>query len=266
MFKTNYDKMRNAIEATPERVLSVCRLLAHAGMTREEISDMMTIGVPNAHDQLRYTINVALEELFMIGVEDGKLVLTVDPAVLATPTAFRRYVSSKVFAQKDTTFHLFTKWLIRQNEDIFAMKTWDSMAKACGSDVPELADVGENDVLGWRFWAAFLGIGYLSGTMIIPNMKVRLEDLLATSFAEKFKYDEEILATDFLIWLGREMPEVDMGERLPLALSAGLRTLQDLGLIHMESWADSNRMMLYYVDGDPVNHFTHITVKEAIKG
>ena len=48
----------------------------------------------------------------------------------------------------------------------------------------ELAALNENAVLGWRFWAAFLGLGYLSGTMIIPNMKLRLEDILATTYTE----------------------------------------------------------------------------------
>ena len=50
----------------------------------------------------------------------------------------------------------------------------------------------------------------------------------------------------------------------PLALSAGLRTLHELGLIKLEMWSDSTPIMLYYVDGDPINGFTHISVKEAI--
>ena len=70
------------------------------------------------------------------------------------------------------------------------------MAKTCGSEVQELATLNENAVLGWRFWAAFLGLGYLSGTMIIPNMKLRLEDVLATTYTEKLKYNETILAQE----------------------------------------------------------------------
>ena len=43
MFKVNPDGMR--MEPTPERVLSVCRLVAHKSMTREEIRKAMTLGV-----------------------------------------------------------------------------------------------------------------------------------------------------------------------------------------------------------------------------
>ena len=100
--------------------------------------------------------------------------------------------------------------------------------------------------------------------MIIPNMKLRLEDVLATTYTEKFKFNETVLAQDFIHWLSAKLPEIDFGDRLPLALSAGLRTLHELGLIELKTWSDSTPIMLYRVDGEPINIFTHISVKEAI--
>lgn len=264
MFKANPDGMR--MEPTPERVLSVCRLVAHKSMTREEIRRAMMLGVNDEHelDQINKSINVALEELSIIKAEADKLVLTVEPDIISSAVTFRRFVSKRVFADKDTTFHMFTKWVISQNERIFTMRTWEGMAATCKSESKELSALNENAVLGWRFWAAFLGIGYLSGTMIIPNMKLRLEDVLATSYAEKFKFNETIMAQDFILWLSTKMPEVEFGDKLPLALSAGFRTLHELGLIELKTWSDSTPTMLYHVDGDPINSFTHILVKEAI--
>lgn len=264
MFKTNPDSMR--MEPTPERVLSVCRLIAHNSMTREEVRRVMTLGNNNEKelDQINKSINVALEELGILKAKDDQLVLAVDPAVIESTTSFRRYVSSKVFLRKDTTFYIFSKWLVAQNERIFSLKSWEGMAKICGSEIGELSALNENAVLGWRFWASFLGLGYLSGTMIIPNMMVRLKDILATDFPRRFKYDESILSYEFITWLSSRMPEADMSQKLPLALSAGLRTLHELGMIKLETWRDSDRVMLYYVDGDPINDFSHITVREAI--
>ena len=57
--------------------------------------------------------------------------------------------------------------------------------------------------------------------------------------------------------------EVDMTGKLPLALSAALRTLHELHIIELATWQDGEKIMLYFVDGDPINDFTHITVKEA---
>lgn len=265
MFKVNPDGMR--MEPTPERVLSVCRLIAHESMTRNEVRKAMTLGINDEKefDQINKSINVALEELSLIKAEADKLVLAVNPGVIASPAAFRRYVSARVFSAKNTTFYIFTKWIIAQNEQIFLLKSWEGLAKTCASEVTELAALNENAVLGWRFWAAFLGLGYLSGTMIIPNMKLRLEDILAATYAEKFKYNETILAQDFMLWLSTKIPEVEIGNKLPLALSAGLRTLHEIGFIKLETWSDSTPIMLYHVDGDPVNGFTHISVKEAIR-
>lgn len=265
MFKANPDGMR--MEPTPERVLSVCRLVAHESMTRDDVRRDMTLGSSDEKeaDQIAKSIHVALEELSLIRSQADKLVLAVNPAVIASPAAFRRYVSSRVFFAKDTTFYMFTKWLISQNERIFGLKTWEALAKTCGSEVKELSALKDNAVLGWRFWAAFLGIGYLSGTMIIPNMKLRLQDILAAAYTEKFRYNETVLAQDFMRWLGPKIPEAEINGPLPLALSAGLRTLHEVGLIRLETWSDSVPVMLYYVDGDPVNSFTHISVKEAIR-
>lgn len=264
MFKVNPDGMR--MEPTPERVLSVCRLIAHKSMTRDEVRRAMTLGVNDDKgiDQIDKSINVALGELSIIKAEADNLVLAVDPNVLASTTAFRRYVSARVFSAKNTTFHMFTKWIISQNERIFSLRSWEGMSATCRGEVKELSELNENSVLGWRFWAAFLGLGYLSGTMIIPNMKLRLEDVLATTYTEKFKFNETILAQDFILWLSAKISEVDIGDKLPLALSAGLRTLHELGFIELKTWSDSTPIMLYRVDGDPINSFTHISVREVI--
>ena len=124
MFKVNPDGMR--MEPTPERVLSVCRLIAHESMTRDEVRKAMTLGVNDEKelDQINKSINVALEELSLIKAEADNLVLAVDPGVIASPAAFRRYVSARVFSAKDTTFQMFTKWLIAQNERILSLKSW----------------------------------------------------------------------------------------------------------------------------------------------
>ena len=264
MFKQNPDGMR--MEPTPERVLSICRLIAQKSITHDELRRAMTLGQNGDKeiDQINKSLAVALEELNILRKKDNLIELAVDPEVVSSPQSFRRYIGNTVLLNKGTTFHMFTKWIISQNEDIFALKTWETMAKICGSQVPELSNMSENAALGWRFWASFLGFGYLSGTMIIPNMKIRIEDVLATVFADKFNYNEAIRATDFITWISTKMPEVDMSGKLPLAFSAGLRTLHELGIIKLETWRDSNRVFLYPVDGDPINDFSHITVREEV--
>lgn len=264
MFKKNPDGMR--MEPTPERVLSVCRMVARKKISREELREVLTLGKDGEKelDQIDKSITLALDEISAIKKKDNFFELAVSEDVIASPEAFRKFVSAKVFSRKDTTFTMFTKWLVSQNDKIFALKNWEIIAKTCAAEIQELSSLDENAVLGWRFWASFLGVGYLSRTMILPNMKIRLQDILANNYSQSFKYGETVRATDFITWLSSKMPEADLTGTLPLAVSAGLRSLDELHLIKLEAWRDSNRIKLFLVDSYPLNDFSHITVSEEV--
>lgn len=264
MFKTHPDSMR--MEPTPERVYAVCKLIASQSMSKDDVRKYMSLGEPSStnYGEIMSSITVAVEELGVLTSKDNLLVLNVPISIIETPTAFRRYVNSKVFGQKDSTFVLFCKWYIAQNERIFILDTWEVKANTAKDELHELAGLNENAALGWRFWAAFLGIGYLSGTSLIPNMKIRLQDVMVSSFSKAFQYNEPVQANAFVEWISAMFPEIELTSPLPLAISAGLRTLHELGLIELESRRDTERTKLYFVDGDMLNDFSHITVKEAI--
>ena len=264
MFKSNPDSMR--MEPTPERVLAVCRTVAQESISREDLRNLLTLGLAGDKevDEINKSIAVAQDELGLIQQKDNKLVFVGPQSAIDTTKAFRQYVSSMVFSRKDSTFVMFTRWLIAKNDSLFAMQKWENMAEACSKEVSELSAVNENSVLGWRFWAAFLGLGYLNGTMILPNLKTRIQDILATSYDKSFRYGDTVRATDFILWLSNKLPEADLSGKLPLAVSAGLRTLHELGFIKLETWQDSNRVMLFYVDGERINEFSHITVWEEV--
>ena len=261
MFKNHPDPMR--MEPTPERVLAVCKMVAKQPMSKDDLTKTMTLGTDNP--DVAASISVALEELHAIDQIDGTLTLAVSSEVLATPVSFRRFVSSIVFKNSETSFFRFTKWLISQNERIFSLGKWEVLATTARSESNLLEGLNENAVLGWRFWAAYLGVGYLCGSILIPNMTIRIQDVLATSFPNIFSYDNPIRAQDFLSWVAAEIPEVDYTQgSLPLAFSAGLRTLHELKLIELQTQRDTDFMRLYHVDGDANNSFSHIVVREVI--
>ena len=261
MFKNHPDPMR--MEPTPERVLAVCKMIEKQPMPKEDLVQTMTLGGENP--DVNASIAVALEELHVIDQIDGKLKLVVPGAVLESPTAFRKYVSAKVFQNQASTFFRFSKWFIEQNERIFALGKWEVLATTARSESSALEGMNENAVLGWRFWAAFLGLGYLSGTILISNMKTRIQDVLSNEFSKQFVFDQAIRAEEFLDWIAPKIPEVDCRkENLPLAFSAGLRTLNALGQVELQVQRDTDVVRLYNVDGDPNNAFSHIIVREVV--
>ena len=261
MFKNHPDPMR--MEPTPERVLAVCKMIEKQPMPKEELIQTMTLGGDNP--DVNASVSVALEELHIIDQIDGMLKLIAPGPVLESPSAFRRYVSAKVFQNKDSTFFRFSRWLIEQNERIFALGKWEVLATTARSESSALQGMNENAVLGWRFWAAFLGLGYLSGTILIPNMKTRIQDVLSSEFSEQFDFGQPIRAEEFIGWIASRIPEVDYRkDYLPLAFSAGLRTLNALRLIELQVQRDTDVIRLYNVDGDPNNAFSHIIVREEV--
>ena len=266
MFKTHPDSMR--MESTPERVFAVGRAVAYRGMTDAELLEAMSLGRPgeSVGNEIRLSIAVARDELGLIALKDERYVFTAPEEAAASPDAFRRFVSGRAFANPDSTFVQFTRWYIAQNEGILWDK-WEVNAKSAARAVSALRGLDENAVLGWRFWAAFLGLGYLDGPTLLPNMKTRLHDVLSADFAETFSYGEAVSVTEFRPWLASRLPEADLSDvsaPWPLALSAGLRTLRDLDLIQLEARRDANRLPLY-PDGDPLTDFSHITVQKEVR-
>ena len=267
MFYDNPDPMRP--EPTPERVLAVCRLIARNPMTKERLQDTMTLSKTGERSatEVNSALDVAMRDLQLITDQDGLFRFTGSPDTIATTTDFRRYVSSQVFLRKNSTFFLFSQWVIACNDRLSTLQKWENMTVRASKEVSALSNLGENAADGWRFWAAFLGLGYLNGTMLIPNMKLRIQDVLATLFPKDNDYGKTLGAKAFSGWLNTKLPEADCASAsaLPLAVSAGLRTLHELDLIHMETRRDTERVQLFYVDGDPINEFSHITVREEVR-
>lgn len=267
MFKTHPDNMR--MEPTPERVYSVCKLVANRALSKEDIRDYMSLSQPssNNHSEINASIAVATDELGVLQVKDNIVTLIAPENILASPVSFRQYVSSRVFQLQNSTFYHFSKWYISKNDKIFELDRWEDKSNAAKLEVNDLSGLNENAALGWRFWASFLGLGYLSGTAIIPNMKTRLQDAFVTSWSRSFHFDVPASSKDFLLWISSNVPEVDVqpGAPLPMALSAGLRTLHELSLIELKAQRDTDRVRLYPVDAEPFNDFSHLTVKEAIR-
>ena len=172
MFCDNPDPMRP--EPTPERVLAVCRLIAHNPITKEQLQDAMTLSKTGEKSvaEINSALDVAMKDLQLITDKDGLLRFSNSLDVIATTTDFRRYISSQIFARKGSTFFLFSQWMIACNDRLASLQRWENMAFQARKEVSALSDLDENAITGWRFWAAFLGLGYLSGTMMIPNMKL----------------------------------------------------------------------------------------------
>ena len=262
MFKEHYDHMRPG--PTPERVLAICRLLSSNPLTEEEMKDRIYLTKTAATkfgDE--WDAVKAAAELGLISFKDNVYSLSVDPNQIATVETFRRAVATRAFSNKKSTFFRISKWYIGSNDTVFNASNWeDKAAAAVKSGIDKIRD---NDMLGWRFWASFLGLGYVHGTELIPNMYIRVRDVLATEFAKSFAFEEEIPADQFFDWLLTKIPEAKMEDNtINLALSNAIRTLRDMGEVAPVALMDASPRYLYNIPADNTNQISHIIVKEAV--
>ena len=95
-------------------------------------------------------------------------------------------------------------------------------------------------------------------------MKTRIQDILASSFNKQFGFSEPVRSMDFINWADPLFPECGLKNGLPLAFSAGLRTLSELGLVALDLKKDTDKTSLYKVEGE-INEFSHITVAKEVQ-
>lgn len=143
---------------------------------------------------------------------------------------------------------LLEKWKANRFDDL--------AATAAKTGVPS---VTENDILGWRFWMRYLGFAYQYNKTLIPNMKTRIEDALLD-----IPKDTKMSCTQFVGWIKENIPEAASActeALLPLAVSNGLRVLNNEGVIELVSTRDAVRTSLYQLNGVELNDFSEIIIR-----
>lgn len=257
MFKEN-DNMRPG--PTPERVLAMCRLISMGEITNQEIFKKCALD-ENADfndEAIRSSIESA-EELGFIKKDKDKYVLLIDEKELESAQSFRRLVSSVAFKNNKTTFFKLTEWFIGNSDKVLSINRFDDFAAtAAKSGVPSIS---ENDVLGWRFWMRYLGFAYQYNKTLIPNMKTRIEDALLM-----FTEETKMSCTQFVSWIKENLPEAASAcseSALPLAVSNGLRILNNEGVIELVSTRDAVRTSLYPLNGVELNDFSEIVIRRS---
>ena len=256
MFKEN-DNMRPG--PTPERVLAICRLLEGKTYDQTELYKLSQLSDdPVSEEALSRSIQAA-KELGLIKEESGKYELIADPASLESAKSFRRMIAPVIFARPNSTFFKLTEWFIANSDKVLELTKFDEYAAEASK--AGLESVTENDVLGWRFWMRFLGHTYQYDRTLIPNMKIRLEDVISV-----LPRGTHMTCTQFVLWLKENVPEAAIScseEALPLAVSNGLRTLQNEGKIDIIATKDAIRTGLYALRGVDKNDFSDIVIKEV---
>lgn len=233
---------------TPERVYALAKYLEAREKSREELFQdicMVEVQGDGSKDIYDQSILVA-QELGLIRLVDGRFKLSVDAEVLSTHESFRRYVANETLVGEDSLFFQTVSFYLKRVDDFITCEDRDAVLQLF---IQNQISLNHNDLLGWRFWASFIGIIYLHESHFIPNTYVRIHDVLInqTNFAKR----EAVPVVRFFVWLESRCPEFKESRRdtiIGLAVATGLQTLEDLGEIELISQPDATKWQLDLFD------------------
>lgn len=223
--------------AIPERVYTLCKIVEKGSITSNDLKEKMEPEFLKNGSLYFNDYKNAAEELGLITIADDLISLAVEPKTIKSISNMRTYVNSQLEKFNSGQFYLVTNAYFEKDKEIFKE---DKNIANLGPLFSEMTGVQVDAVAmrAWRFWASFLGFGYLQDMFIIPNARVFLEDLIKISDFEK---NRKYSVSEFMSLLGSKKNIVisNTGEKkLNYGVSNGLRALHDAGIINMEHILD----------------------------
>ncbi len=202
----------------------------------------------------------AAEELGLISISDDIISLAVDSKIVKTIENMRAYINTKLEMYNSGQFYLVTNSYFEKGKDIFKE---DKNIANLGPLFSDLAGVPVDAVAmrAWRFWASFLGFGYLQDMFIIPNTNVFLWDVISSSKLEKKKKYSVSEFVNAITPMANIIITDISSKSFNYGISNGLRALQDSGKLKMEHILDQKDMwslspLKAYSNDSTITHIT----------
>lgn len=248
--------------AIPERVYTLCKVVEKKAMATSEVKDKMEPAYLNQTTSYYNDYRNAAEELQLITEVDNVLSLAVAPSVIKNMDTMRYYINGQLDQFREGQFYKVTKAYFSMGESILhGEQNVANMALVMtlktGIQVDSMA------MRAWRFWASYLGFGYLQNMFVIPNADVFLHDIIQrVGFDKNYKYSVAEFLNMIRPYADIVIDLADGNKSFSFGVSNGLRTLQDTGYIKMEYIMDQeDTWHLYHIDALSASEIvTNVTV------
>jgi len=256
MFK---DKMITT--AIPERIFALCKIVENGPIVFSELKEKMEPEYLGNGSVYFNDYKNAAEELGLISISDDLISLAVDAKVIKNIECMRTYINSRLEMFNTGQFYLVTKAYFEKGSDIFKE---DKNIANLGPLFTQMTNYPVDAVAmrSWRFWASFLGLGYLQDMFIIPNACVFLWDLICNASLEKGRMYSVSEFVNNITPMSNIINSDEVNRTFNYGVSNGLRALQDAGKIKMDHILDQKDMWTLYqlkaYSSDSI--ITHITI------
>ncbi len=238
-------KEKMVTPAIPERVYAFCKIVEKGPINISDIREKMEPEFLGNKTGYFNDYKNAAEELGLVSISDNLVSLAVDDNVVKNIEDMRRYINQELEKFNDGQFYLVTNAYFKKGSDIFKEdKNIANLAplfqEMIGMQVDPMA------MRAWRFWASFLGLGYLQDMFVIPNANVFLRDIINESGLEKKRMYSISEFIDILSPKVNIIISDSANKKFNYGVSNGLRALQDAGFLKMEHILDQRDIWTLY--------------------
>ena len=234
-----FDKGEFRKEATPRRVFAFLKLIEYKDRmyTKEEVIDIIQPkNLNNDQNAVSKVIKFCLDEKFVKLSIDDKLELNINKEYIRNEVEFRKYVNSVLYENADKSiFVALNKEILSFSSDIYEISGFSNIAEHIKS-----MKVNEEIILAWRFWAAYLGYGFILGSQFVTNPYIRINDILEIYFKDSISTQMKL--GDFISKLVRYSPEFSMAIdkfEINTNITIALETLSRLNIIKLSKIPDA---------------------------
>lgn len=254
-------------EAIPARVYSLYRIAtSKKDITKTEVQKQMEPeGIYEGNSYFSIILKTATE-LKLVEIQDNVIVPLVSKEEIKSMDDFKLYAISKMESFGEEQFYKFTNYVVNMNEKIFEFSNIadSNMLNLVSSQIEQ--QITAPMARGWRFWAQFLGFGYMNGMAFLPNAYVFVKNVLKLMELEKKKeYKIDDFMTRFSqygkILSGNLQPERNMN----IALSSALRELHDNGEIELKYGSDAESRWILYPSNELFNEQVASIIYKGVK-
>lgn len=253
-------------EAIPARVFALYKIVtSKKDISRSELQELMEPSEIYEGSSYFSVILRTATELKLVDVQDNTVVALVSKEQIKTIDDLRSYVISKLKNYEEEQFYKCTNAIVNLNEKIYKYSSISDSEML--NYLSERADqkITAPMMRGWRFWAQFLGFGYMDGLVFLPNAYIFVKDVIKLIGLEKREYQMD----EFMIMFnqyGRIMSGNSQNEKfLNLAISGALRELHENGEITLKYISDQASKWILYPSNDLFNNPVSSIIYKGVK-
>lgn len=253
-------------EAIPARVFALYKIVtSKKDISRSELQELMEPSGIYEGSSYFLTILKTATELKLVDVQDNTVVALVSKEQIKTIDDLRSYTISKLGNYEEEQFYKCTNAIVNLDEKIYKYSSISDSEMLNYLSERAGQQITAPMARGWRFWAQFLGFGYMDGFVFLPNAYIFVKDVIKLIGLEKREYQMDEFMTMFNQY-GQILSGNYQNEKyLNLALSSALRELHENGEITLKYISDQASKWILYPSNDLFNKPVSSIIYKGVK-